>query len=91
MMFGYVFHDTNGQNGITLIDLQFLLRETYTDTHLLVICGKGSSKKFCWNLDGKKYRFENVFSQKNTFSLSVYVDDIKMSGKKQNMPLMWKK
>ena len=28
--------------------------ERISDTHSLVSCGKDSSRKFCWNLDGKK-------------------------------------
>ena len=29
-------------------------------THLLDCCGKDDLKKFCWDLDGKKYRIGNV-------------------------------
>ena len=57
-MYGYVFHDIHVQNlGQTL---KFLLKEIYTDTHLLDHCGKVISKKFCWNLDGQKCRVGNV-------------------------------
>ena len=51
----HVFHDTNGPNhGITLKTLWFFLKETCTDTHLLVSCGRDSSKKSHGNLNGKK-------------------------------------
>ena len=54
---GYVFHDTNGKNhGQTLKIQWFLLNEICTATHSLDFCGKDSSRKFCWSLDGKKYR-----------------------------------
>ena len=39
----------------------FLLNEICTDTNLLVSCGRDSSKKFHWNLDGRKCRIGNVF------------------------------
>ena len=41
-------------------------------------CGKGSSRKFYWSMDGKKCRTGNVFSSSKTMIfLSVYVDDKK--------------
>ena len=91
---GYVFHDTNGQNhGQTLKAQLFLLNEICPDTHLLASCEKGSSRKFQWNSDGEKYQIVNVylFIEKQGIFLSVYVDDVKMDGKKQNMAPMWKK
>ena len=52
-------------------------------------CGKDSSRKFKWNLDGKG---ECLFvHRRQGLFLSVHVDDIKMAGKKRNMHTMWKK
>ena len=46
-------------------------------------CGKDSSKKFQWNLDGKKCRIGNAcLFIENIFS-SVHVGEIKMVGKKK--------
>ena len=68
-IYGYVFHDFNGQcRGQTLKIQWFLLKDNYTDTYLLASCGKDSSK-FHWDSDGKKYRIENVFSSKTRIIL----------------------
>ena len=54
-MYGYVFHDINGQTfGQTLKIQWFLLNEICTDTHLLDCCGKDSLRRFGWCLDGKR-------------------------------------
>ena len=60
------------------------------------LCGHplaDSSRKFCWNLDEKKYRIgECLFvHRKQGLFLSVHVDDMKMVGNKQNLAPMWKK
>ena len=60
----------------------FLLNEIFTDTHLLDFFGKDGSRKFCWNLDGL------FVHRKQGWCLSVYVDDIKLAGMKQNMAPM---
>ena len=61
-IFGYVFHDTNGQNhGLTLKIQWYLLNDICPVTHSQTLCGKDTSRKFCWSLDGKKYRIGNVF------------------------------
>ena len=54
----------------------FLLNEICTDTHLLDCCGTDSSRKFCGNLDGKKYRLGNVyfFTKKHGLCLSGNVE-----------------
>ena len=45
---GYLFHATNGRNrGQTLKIQWFFLNDSW--------------RKFCWNLDGKKYRTGNVY------------------------------
>ena len=77
----------------TLRILLFLFNETCTDTHSHDSCGKDSSKKHWWSLDGKKVQnWECLFVHgRRTLFLSVSVDDIKMAGKKQNLAPMWKK
>ena len=53
--YGYVLHDANGPNhGQTLKILWYLSNEIYVDTHWQDCCGKDSSRKFYWNLDGEK-------------------------------------
>ena len=43
-------------------------------------------------MGGGKFKIGNVslYIEKNGLFLSVYVDDIKLAGKKQNLDLMWK-
>ena len=50
-------------------------------------CGKDSSRKFCWNSDGKKYRIGNVFlfTVNQGLFFSADVDDVKMAGKKHRL------
>ena len=54
--------------------------------------GKGNSRKSFKNTVGRKFPIGNVFSYtvKKGLFLSVYVDDIKLAGKKQNIDPMWK-
>ena len=85
--FGHVFHDENDQNhGKSLKLPWYVLNEISMVTHQLDCCGRDSSKKLFWNLDGRKYQIGNAcsFIENSCFS-SVYVDDIKVTGKKQNM------
>ena len=92
--YGYVFHDTNGRNhGQTLMIQWYFSNEICMDTHSQDCCGKHSAKKFCRNLDWKNVpNSECLFvHRRQGLFLSVYVDDIKMTGKKQNMAPMWKK
>ena len=54
--------------------------------------GKGNLRKSCWDTVGRKVsNWECLFvhREKGLF-LSVYVDDIKLAGKKQNVNPMWK-
>ena len=52
--------------------------------------GKGNSRKFYWNIVGEKVPNWNVFvNREKGLFLSVYVDDTKMAGKKQNIDPMW--
>ena len=65
--YGYVFHDTNCRNpGQTLQIQWYLSNEIYMDIHRQDCCGKDSSKKFYWNLAGKKSRIGNVFCSSKT-------------------------
>ena len=73
--------------------LWFLLNEICTDTRSQDCCGKDILKKFCWNWDGEEVpNWESlcVHRKQGLFS-SVYVDDIKMTGRKQKLSPMWKK
>ena len=55
--YGCVFHDRSGSNHSETSKIQwFISNEICMDTHLLVSCGKDSSRTFSWNLDGKKCR-----------------------------------
>ena len=53
--------------------------------------GKAILRKFCRNTVGRKFQLGMLFvhREKGLF-LSVYVDDIKLAGKKQNLNPMWK-
>ena len=90
----YVFHDIDGRHpGQTSKTLWYLSNEIHANIQLLVSGGKDSSKKCSWILDGEKVpTWECLFvHRKQGLFLSVYVDDINMPGKKQNMAPMWKK
>ena len=52
--------------------------------------GKGNSRKFFWKTDGKSSKLGLLRERERGLFLSVYVDDIKMEGKKQNLEPMWK-
>ena len=92
LIYGYVFHHTNGQNhGQTLKTPQFLSNEACSDTRLLASCGKDSLRKFYSDWDGKIPNWECLFvHRKQRLFLSVYVDDTKNGWNKQNMGPMWK-
>ena len=78
---GYVFHDTNDPNhGETLKIQWFLSNGICTDIHLLASCGKDNLKKFCWDLDGKKYRI---------VKFSVLIDKKDYSCRKTWMTPKW--
>ena len=93
LMFGYAFHDTNGQNHCEKVKiLWYILNGTCTVTHWLDCSGKDNSKTLYWNLDGRKYRIGNACSFiGNKGYFCQYVDDIKMAGKNQNLAPMWKR
>ena len=55
--FGFVYHDTNGLNhGPAWKTQSFLLSEICTVILRQDYYGKGNSRKFYWNTDGKKFR-----------------------------------
>ena len=84
--FGFVYHDTNGQNHGPVWKTQlFLLSGIYIVILWQDCYGKGNLRKFYWNM----VECLLVHREKRLF-LSVYVDDIKKAGKKQNINPMWK-
>ena len=90
---GFVYHDTNGLNhGPALKTQSFLLGEICMVILWQDCYGKGNLRKILlkhgW---GEVPNCECLFvhSEKGLF-LSVYVDDIKLVGKKQNIDPMWK-
>ena len=58
-----------------------------------LLCGKTNLWKFYWDEDRKRCRIGNAYfvPRKQRLCLSVFVDDVNMAGKKQNMAPMWKK
>ena len=89
--FGFVYHDTNGPNHGPAWKIQsFLLNEICTV--ILDYHGKGNLRRSYWSMGwGKISNWECLFvhCEKGLF-FSVYVDDIKLAGKKQNINPMWK-
>ena len=68
-MFGSVFRDVDDpSHGQTLMVQWFLPNEICMYAHSQDCGGKDGSKKFCWNLDGSKYRIENVFIEDKDYS-----------------------
>ena len=89
---GCIYQNTNGQNhGAAWKTQSFLLSEICAVMLWQDYYGKGNSRKFYWNTSGKIPNWECLFEnrEKGLF-LSVYVDDIKLAGKKQNIDPMWK-
>ena len=93
-IYGYVFHDNNWPKSWDKIEdcgssWKKLVRTPTGKTFE----GTGSPNIFYWNLDGKKVpNWECLFvHRKQKLFLSVYVDDIKMSGRKQNVTPVRKK
>ena len=87
MIYGYVFHDTHGQNiGRTLKTQWFLLNEMCTDTHLQDCCGKDSPKDIFRNEDRKMYRIGNVYllKENKVYSFRFMWMTLKWQEKKQN-------
>ena len=93
-IFGFVYHDTNGQNhGLVWKTRSFLLSEICMVILWQDCYGKGFFRKSFWNPVGRRFPIGNAYSytvKKGYSFLSVYVDDINMAGKKQNINSMEK-
>ena len=91
--FGFVYHDTNGQNQGPAWKIQsFLLKGICMVIFWQEYYGKGNLRKSFSKTVGSKFpNWECLFvhREKELF-LSVYVDDLKLAGKKQNLDPMWK-
>ena len=91
--FGFVYHDTNGLNHGPVSKTQlFLLSGIY-----MVILWQdyhGESKlikSYCSTVGKRFLNWECMFVHRGKgLFLSVYVDDIKLTGKKQNIDPLWK-
>ena len=87
--YGYVFHDKNGPNhGQASIEDPVFLLERHLYGHPLA--GLLWERQFEEVLLELGWECFFVHRKKQGIFLSVYVDDIKMAGKKQNMAPMWK-
>ena len=73
-IFGFVYHNTNGLNhGPAWKTQSFLLSEICAVILRQDYYGKGNSRKFYWNTDGKKFRIGNAYSliEKRTILVCV--------------------
>ena len=91
--FGFVYHDTNGQNHRPVWKIQsfFLERNLYGHTLAGLLWERQFEKillKYCWE-KVPNWECLSVHREKGLF-LFVYVDDKKMAGKKQNINPVWK-
>ena len=91
--FGFVYHDTNGQNHGPVWKTQlFLLNGICKVIFLAGLLWERQFEKILLKHGWEKIpNWECLFvhREKGLF-LSVYVDDIKLAGKKQNLDPMWK-
>ena len=86
-IFGYVYQSTNGPNHGPVWKIKsFFLGEICTVILWQDSYGKGNFRKFYWNSVGKKFlNWECSFvNRARGLFLSVYVDDIKLSGKTEH-------
>ena len=91
-IFGFVYHDTNGLNhGPVWKTQSFLSKGICTVILWQDSYGKGNLRNLYWNTVGKNFNWECLFVNraKGPF-LSVYVDDIKMAGRTENIKFTWK-
>ena len=91
--FGFVYHDTNGQNrGPVWKTQSFLLKGICTGHPLAGLLCKRQFEKILLKHGWEKVpHWECLFVHREQgLFLSVYVDDIKLAGKKQNLDPMWK-
>ena len=87
------YHDTNGRNHGPVWKTQSFLQSEICMVMLGQDCyGKGNVRKSYCNTVGRRFPIGNAYSYtvKKGLFLSVYVDDIKLAGKKQNLEPMWK-
>ena len=89
---GYVYQNTNGLNHGPVWKIQsFLLSRIFS---VILWQGyHGNSRKFHESTVGRKFQIVNAFfvnHEKKGLFLSVYVDDIKLAGEKQNISPTWK-
>ena len=91
-IFGYVYQSTNGPNrGPAWKTQSFLSKGICTVTLWQDKNGKSNLKKFYWNTVGKRKNWECVFvNRARRLFLPVYVDDIKLAGKTENIEPTWK-
>ena len=84
--FGSVYHDTNGLNhGPVWKTQSFLSSGICMVIFWQDCCGKGNLRKFYCNTVGRRFPIGNAYSYtvKKGLFLTVSVDDIKLTGKKQ--------
>ena len=89
--FGYVYHDTNGTNYGPVWKIQSFL---WNEICMVILgqdcCGKGNLRKFYWSTVGKSSKLAKFVHREKGLFLSVYVDDINLACKKENINPMWK-
>ena len=91
--FGFVYHDTNGLNHgpVWKIQLFPLERNLYGHPLAELLRERQFEKILLRHGREKVPNWECLFTHRQKgFFLSVYVDDIKLAGKKQNLDPMWK-
>ena len=90
---GFVYHDTIGQNHGPVWKAQSFLLSEICMVILWQDCyGKGNLRKFFFKYGWEKIpNWECLFvNRENGLFLSVYADDTKLAGKKQNIYSGWK-
>ena len=92
-LFGHVYRSTNGQNHVLEWKIQsFLSKRICTFRHWQDYCGNVNLKKFYWTSVGKNFKLGTFFvirARRRFFP--VYVDDVKLTNKTENMEPFWKK
>ena len=92
--FGFVYHDTNGQNHGPLWKTQLFPLDRNLYGHLLarLLWWKAIRENPIQTRLGENFQIKNVssYTVKKDYSSPVYVDDIKLAGKEQNIDPMWK-
>ena len=91
--FGFVYRDTNVLiHGPVWKTHSFFLSESCMVIHWQDCYGKGDLRKSYCSTVGRRFPIGNAYSYTVTeeLFLSVYVDDIKLAGKEQNIDPMWR-